>query len=58
MTAEKLATAQNIPGKFLESILVQLRRGGIVAAQRGPDGGYWLMRAAGEISLARPTSSG
>ena len=52
MTAEKLATAQNIPGKFLESILVQLRRGGIVSAQRGPDGGYWLMRSASEISLA------
>jgi Rrf2 family protein len=52
MTAERLATAQNIPGKFLESILVQLRRGGIVAAQRGPDGGYWLMRPARDISLA------
>jgi Rrf2 family protein len=52
MTAERLATAQAIPAKFLESILVQLRRGGIVAAQRGPDGGYWLMRPAHEISLA------
>jgi Rrf2 family protein len=29
-----------------------LRRGGIVHAQRGPEGGYWLARPAEEISLA------
>jgi len=52
VTAERLATVQGIPGKFLESILVQLRRGGIVAAQRGPEGGYWLTRPASQISLA------
>jgi Rrf2 family protein len=52
VTAERLASGQAIPAKFLESILVQLRRGGIVSAQRGPDGGYWLMRPASEISLA------
>jgi Rrf2 family protein len=52
VTAERLATAQEIPPKFLESILLQLRRGGIVNSQRGPDGGYWLARPAGEISLA------
>ena len=52
VTAERLATAQQIPGKFLESILVQLRRGGIVSAQRGPDGGYWLTKPPAEISLA------
>jgi Rrf2 family protein len=52
VTAERLATAQQIPAKFLESILVQLRRGGIVTAQRGPDGGYWLTRPASAVSLA------
>ncbi len=52
VTAEQLAQAQGIPPKFLESILLQLRRGGIVNAQRGPEGGYWLARPAGEISLA------
>ena len=31
---------------------MQLRRGGIVQAQRGPEGGYWLARPANEISLA------
>ena len=52
VTAEQIARAQDIPPKFLESILLQLRRGGIVHAQRGPEGGYWLARPASEISLA------
>jgi len=52
VTSDRIATAQQIPPKFLESILLQLRRGGIVHAQRGPDGGYWLARAAADVSLA------
>jgi Rrf2 family protein len=52
VTAEQLARAQEIPPKFLESILLQLRRGGLVRAQRGPEGGYWLARPANRISLA------
>jgi Rrf2 family protein len=52
VTAEKLAKAQEIPGKFLEAILTQLRRDGLVRSQRGPEGGFWLARPASEISLA------
>jgi Rrf2 family protein len=52
VTAEQLAQAQNIPGKFLETILTQLRRAGLVRSQRGPDGGFWLAREADKISLA------
>jgi Rrf2 family protein len=52
VTAERLAQAQDIPPKFLESILLQLRRGAIVTAQRGPEGGYRLARPAADISLA------
>lgn len=52
LTAERIAKAQEIPPKFLESILLQLRRGGVVHAQRGPEGGYWLARPAGDITLA------
>lgn len=51
VTAERIARAQDIPPKFCESILLQLRRGGIVYAQRGPDGGYWLAKSTGQISL-------
>ena len=52
VTAVQLAEAQQIPPKFLENILGQLRRSGIIRSQRGPDGGYWLARPADEISLA------
>jgi Rrf2 family protein len=52
MTAEQLATAQKIPPKFLESILAQLRNGGLVASQRGAVGGYRLGKPAEEISIA------
>jgi Rrf2 family protein len=52
VTAVQLAEAQGIPPKFLENILGQLRRSGLIRSQRGPDGGYWLARPAERISLA------
>jgi Rrf2 family protein len=50
---ERIAQAQSIPIKFLENILVDLRRGGLVESMRGSEGGYWLARPAGEITLAQ-----
>ncbi len=50
--AEQLATAQAIPRKFLESILLQLRHAELVASQRGVEGGYALARPASDISVA------
>jgi Rrf2 family protein len=49
---ERLAAAQSIPHKFLENILADLRNGGIVASQRGAEGGYRLARPAEEITIA------
>jgi Rrf2 family protein len=49
---ERLATAQRIPSKFLENILSELRHAGILFSQRGAEGGYWLARPAGEITVA------
>jgi Rrf2 family protein len=49
---ERIAQAQSIPVKFLENIMVDLRHAGLVRSQRGADGGYWLARAADEITLA------
>jgi Rrf2 family protein len=48
---ERLAQAQAIPLKFLENILTDLRHAGIVRAQRGAEGGYWLARAADQVTL-------
>ena len=50
---EQLARAQGIPPKFLENILLELRHAGLVQSQRGAEGGYWLARPAGEITLAQ-----
>ncbi|WP_406864788.1 Rrf2 family transcriptional regulator [Streptomyces sp. HUAS MG47] len=52
MTAEAIAQAQEIPHKFLEGILNDMRRGGLVVSQRGASGGYRLARAAEDISVA------
>jgi Rrf2 family protein len=48
---ERIATAQEIPVKFLENILIDLRHAGIVRAQRGAEGGYWLAKAPSEVTL-------
>ncbi|BAC73469.1 MULTISPECIES: RrF2 family transcriptional regulator [Streptomyces] len=50
--AEAIAAAQDIPHKFLEGILGDLRRGGLVASRRGGNGGYRLARAADTITVA------
>ena len=47
-----LAKEQAIPLKFLENILLELRNAGIVASQRGAEGGYWLARKANEVTMA------
>ena len=49
---ERLATSQQIPVKFLENILVDLRRAGLVSSQRGSEGGYRLSRPATDITVA------
>ncbi len=50
--ADRIAEAQGIPRHFLDNILNDLRRAGIVATQRGAEGGSRLARPASEVSLA------
>ena len=52
MSGGALAIDQGLPVKFLAGILAELRRGGIVASQRGQEGGYRLARPASQISIA------
>lgn len=49
---EVVGTSQHIPTKYLENILSELRRSGIVGSQRGSEGGYYLARPAEEVSVA------
>jgi Rrf2 family protein len=52
MSSGQIAKAQQLPPKFLENILLELRRAGIVESQRGAEGGYWLARPAQQITVA------
>ena len=49
---ERIATAQAIPLRFLENILMQLRHAGLVESRRGADGGYRLARPPDQVTLA------
>ncbi|MGW4275705.1 RrF2 family transcriptional regulator [Streptomyces seoulensis] len=50
--AETIAADQGIPHKFLEGILGDLRRAGLVTSRRGGGGGYALARTASAITVA------
>lgn len=47
----RIAERQQIPQKFLELILSQLKQGGFLASRRGADGGYYLARPADSITV-------
>ncbi len=47
-----ISESQDIPLKFLENILLELKHAGIVRTRRGAGGGYWLARPPEEVSLA------
>lgn len=49
--SQEIADANNIPKKFLDAILSELRVGGIVRSKKGKGGGYMLAREAGKISI-------
>lgn len=49
---ERLADSQDIPMKFLENILGELKHAGLVRSQRGTEGGYWLAKPPEEITIA------
>ncbi len=52
VSAQALAVEQQMPRKFLETILADLRRAGLVHSTRGVEGGYTLARPPGEIAVA------
>ncbi len=52
LTTDEISRLQGIPTSYLGAILAELRRASIVRARRGPEGGWFLTRAAAEISLA------
>jgi Rrf2 family protein len=47
----ELAEAENIPKKFLESILLTLKSQGMLSSKKGPGGGYWLTRHPSSLTI-------
>jgi Rrf2 family protein len=53
LRGEELAAEQELPRKFLEAILGDLRRGGLVRSQRGAVGGFSLARDPAQITVGQ-----
>jgi Rrf2 family protein len=49
--ARDIAKSEQIPQSFLEQILLELRRAGLVASRRGRDGGHFLLRDPADITF-------
>src|SRR4029079_7199394 len=47
----RIAETQRVPPKYLELIMLDLKKAGLVKSARGPKGGYRLARPAEEISF-------
>ncbi|MDP1618111.1 Rrf2 family transcriptional regulator [Phenylobacterium sp.] len=52
MNTGEIVLANDLPRKFLEAILLDLKRARITVSERGREGGHRLARAPGEINLA------
>ena len=51
--SSELADRQRLPKKFLEAILLELKRHGLVQSKKGRAGGYVLSRKPGDITLGQ-----
>jgi Rrf2 family protein len=49
----EIAVRNNIPKKFLDTILLELRNTGILRSKKGPNGGYSLSKPASEIRIGQ-----
>ncbi len=49
---EEISTEEKIPKKFLEAILLDLRKAGYLGSKKGKGGGYYLLKSAAEINMA------
>ena len=53
LTIQSIAEQENIPIRYLEQIMVRLRRAGILESVRGPGGGYSLNKPPDQLSIGR-----
>jgi Rrf2 family protein len=48
----EISDSEHIPQKFLEAILLELKKSGILASKKGKGGGYYLLKSPVEVNLA------
>jgi Rrf2 family protein len=51
LTIQEIADKKNIPKKFLEGILVDLKNAGIVGSKKGKFGGYYMMKKPENVTV-------
>jgi Rrf2 family protein len=49
---KEISEKENIPRSFLENILLELRKMGVLGSLLGKSGGYYLLRSPNEVNLA------
>lgn len=52
LRVEEIAAVQGVPENYLRRLLIELKRGGLVLSQKGPNGGYMLARSPARITMA------
>lgn len=52
LRVEEIAAVQGVPENYLRRLLIELKRGGLVASQKGPNGGYMLARPPSRVTMA------
>jgi Rrf2 family protein len=52
LRVEEIAAVQGVPENYLRRLLIELKRGGLVLSQKGPNGGYMLARPPVRITMA------
>lgn len=53
VSVKAIAQRQGVPAPYLEKLLIEMRRAGLVASVRGVQGGYQLARSPAQISLGQ-----
>ena len=51
LRVEEIASREGIPENYLRRLLIDLKRAGLVASQKGPSGGYMLARSPAKITM-------
>jgi Rrf2 family protein len=51
-TIGDIAEEENIPQKFLEAILLELKNAGLLSSKKGKGGGYYMIKPPSEVNMA------